>query len=148
MLTARQSAILICAVMFAAISGAWIFEAAGYLPCELCLMQRWAYYAVVPLTAALAMLNPPWLKRALWLVALILLASMVLGIYHSGVEWKFWAGPQACSGGSLGGGLPDLSKAVVMCDEPALRIFGISLAGFNAIISAAMAWVAMKGARS
>jgi disulfide bond formation protein DsbB len=138
---------LIFMVMLATIIGAWIFEYAGYPPCELCLKQRWAYYAVVPLTGILAVMNPPWLKQALWLVFLILLASMIFGIYHSGVEWKFWAGPSTCTGGSLAGGLPDLTKPAVMCDQPAIRIFGISLAGYNAIISGAMAWVAAKAAR-
>jgi disulfide bond formation protein DsbB len=148
MLTSRQSATIICLVMLTTIVGAWIFEYAGYPPCELCLKQRWAYYAIVPLTAYLAAGNPRWIKTGLLLALVILLASMVFGIYHSGVEWKFWAGPQTCSGGSLAGGLPDLTKAVVKCDEPALRIFGISLAGYNALISAAMAFVAWRGARA
>ncbi len=148
MLTSRQSATLICLIMLVTIVGAWIFEYAGYPPCELCLKQRWAYYAIVPFTAFLSLANPRMLRSGLWVAFLILVASSVFGIYHSGVEWKFWAGPQTCSGGSLAGGLPDLTKAVVKCDEPSLRIFGISLAGYNALISAAMALVAWRGARA
>ncbi len=141
----QRAAAFVATVMLATIIGAWIFEYAGYLPCELCLKQRWAYYAVVPIALLLALINPPWIRHGLWLVLLILIASMLFGIYHSGVEWKFWPGPGTCSGGDFAGGLPDLGKPVVKCDEPAIRILGLSLAGWNAVISAAMAWVAFRG---
>jgi disulfide bond formation protein DsbB len=135
-------------VSIATIAGAWIFEAAGYLPCELCLMQRWAYYAAIPLTAVLLVAAP--LQRAgLYLLALLWIGSMIFGIFHSGVEWKWWAGPTACTGsGGLSTGLPDLSSPVVMCDQPAIRILGLSLAGWNAVISLGLALVALAGARS
>ena len=145
-LTPLRAAQIIFVVFLATIVGAWIFEYAGYLPCELCLKQRFAYYAVVPLTLILAVLKPSWIRSGLWLAFLILLASMVFGIYHSGVEWKWWPGPTECAGGAMAGGLPDLSKAVVKCDEPSLYVLGLSLASWNAIISAAMAFVAFKGA--
>jgi disulfide bond formation protein DsbB len=143
----QRSAAIVAAVMLATIVGAWIFQFAGYLPCDLCLKQRWAYYAIVPLAFLLAILNPSWIKAGLWLAVLILLASMIFGIYHSGVEWKFWAGPGTCGAGSLTDGLPDLTKPVVKCEEAAIRILGLSLAGWNAVISAAMAYVAYAGAR-
>ncbi len=146
-LSPQRAAAAVTAVMLATIIGAWAFEYAGYLPCELCLKQRWAYYAVVPLTLLLAIVNPSWIRTGLWLAFLILIASMVFGIYHSGVEWKFWPGPGTCGAGDISGGLPDLTKPVVKCDEPAIRILGLSLAGWNAVISAAMACVAWKGAR-
>jgi disulfide bond formation protein DsbB len=74
---------------------------------------------------------------------------MIFGIFHSGVEWKWWAGPTACTGsGGLSTGLPDLSSPVVMCDQPAIRILGLSLAGWNAVISLGLALVALAGARS
>ncbi len=147
-LSPHRSAAFIAVVMLATILGAWIFEYAGYLPCDLCLKQRWAYYAVVPLTLLLAVLNPSWIRMGLWLALLILLASMVFGIYHSGVEWKWWPGPGTCGAGAMSGGLPDLTKPVVKCDEPAIRILGLSLAGWNAIISAAMAYIAFRGAKA
>jgi disulfide bond formation protein DsbB len=74
------------------------------------------------------------------------IGSAVFGAYHAGVEWKFWPGPDTC-GGSLSGILPDLSKPVVACDAAAIRILGLSLAGWNAVISLAMAAVALVGAR-
>jgi disulfide bond formation protein DsbB len=147
-LSPRNALLLLLVVSIATIAGAWIFEAAGYLPCELCLMQRWAYYAAIPLTAVLLVAAP--LQRAgLYLLALLWIGSMIFGIFHSGVEWKWWAGPTACTGsGGLSTGLPDLSSPVVMCDLPAIRILGLSLAGWNAVISLGLALVALAGARS
>jgi len=147
-LTPRHALLLLLLMSIATIAGAWIFEAAGYLPCELCLMQRWAYYAAIPLTAMLLVAAP--LQRAgLYLLALLWIGSMIFGIFHSGVEWKWWAGPTVCTGsGALSMGLPDLSSPVVMCDQPAIRILGLSLAGWNAVISMGLALVALAGARS
>jgi disulfide bond formation protein DsbB len=150
-LTVHRAAILVLAIAFATIAGAWVFEYFGYAPCELCLKQRWAYYAGVPIALILSMIapaNPKTARLGLYILALIWIASMVFGIYHSGVEWKLWAGPAACTGGGGLTGLPDLSKPVVMCDQPSLRIFGLSLAGWNAILSLAMAVIALKGARA
>ena len=133
----RQAMMLVFLITLATILGAWVFEYYGYAPCELCLKQRFAYYAAVPLSLLFLLMsqnNPKLLRGGLVLLGLIMLASCIFGIYHSGVEWKFWTGPTECTG-NFGGGLPDLSKKAVMCDQAAIRIFGISLAGYNAIIS-------------
>ncbi len=156
-LDGRQAAALIAVVAFATIAGAWIFEAYGFAPCDLCLKQRYAYYIGVPL-AALLMLGwpalPPSLARAgLILLALIFVASAIFGIYHAGVEWRFWPGPADCTGAlEQAGSVQDFMKQlqmskVVRCDEVALRIFGLSLAGWNAVISAALVAVAALGLR-
>lgn len=146
-LTSRQSALLIAFVLFVIITGAWIFEYAGYPPCELCLLQRWAYYASIPFALLLGLLQPRWIKPGLFLLGLVLLANAVFGVYHSGVEWKWWEGPATCSGGAFSGGLPDLSKPGVMCNEAAIRILGLSLAGWNAVVCACLAVVAFSAAR-
>jgi disulfide bond formation protein DsbB len=149
--TTRRAALLICAVALATILGAWIFEYFGYAPCELCLKQRWAYYLAIPLSLAIALAPPSATALArygLSVLALLWLGSMVFGIYHSGVEWKWWPGPDTCtSTGGISGGLPDLTAPVVLCDTPAIRIFGLSLAGWNAIISLSLALVALGGLR-
>lgn len=149
-LTPRRACWIIAAIAFVTIAGAWVFEAAGYPPCDLCLKQRWAYYSAIPVAAALALLPPSGLTRAgLYLLALLWLASMVFGVYHSGVEWKWWQGPSTCgAGGGLIDGLPDLTAPVVLCTEAAIRIFGLSLAGWNAVISLALAAIAAAGARA
>ena len=151
-LTPQRAAFVIFAVALATIVGAWIFEYSGYAPCELCLKQRWAYYTGVPLALIVALTaprNPGLAKAGLALLALLWLGSMVFGIYHSGVEWKWWPGPTACTAqAGFSGGLPDLSKPAVLCDTPAIRILGLSLAGWNAVISLALALVAAAGLRA
>ena len=149
-LTPQQALLLIAAVAFATIAGAWIFEYFDFPPCELCLKQRYAYYAAIPLAAVLASIAPgqPQAARVgLYALALIWLASMVFGIWHSGIEWKWWQGPTSCTGVGELSALPDLSKPVAMCDQPALRIFGLSLAGWNAVISLGLAIVAIRATR-
>ncbi len=142
-----QTTRFIAFVLFVIIAGAWIFEWAGYPPCELCLMQRWAYYVGVPFATFMAMARPTWLKWGLLALALVLAANAVFGVFHAGVEWKWWAGPASCSGGTISEGLPDLTKPGVMCNEAALRILGLSLAGWNAIISGTLAMLALRAIR-
>ena len=152
----RTLALAIFALAFAAIAGAWIFEAMGYLPCDLCLEQRYAYYVGVPL-AALTWLVADRLGRAtslLFLVlALIFAANMALAIYHSGVEMKLWQGPSACTGSAMNGpaNAADLlaqleTVKVVRCDAVSLRVFGLSLANWNIFISLALAALGAWGA--
>lgn len=149
MITQRNALIFIFIVSLLTIIGAFIFQWAGYEPCPLCYMQRWAYYAAIPLSlvfAGIARSNAGIARWGLLLLALIFIANSVFGIYHAGAEWKFWPGPASC-GGSLGEGLPSLTnEPVVRCDEAAIRILGLSLAGWNAVICAVLALVALKGA--
>jgi disulfide bond formation protein DsbB len=146
----RNAALIVFAVSTLTIIGAWIFEGLGYEPCELCLKQRWAYYAVIPLSLAVASIagrRPSMARLGLLLVGLVMVASAVFGIYHAGVEWKWWPGPGTCEG-TLSGGLPKLgTEPVVACDQAAIRILGLSLAGWNAVISLCLAVVALFGAR-
>ena len=131
-------------VALATIIGAWGFEKiGGYLPCELCLKQRWAYYFAVPLAALL--LRPaaggrPLARWGLAVLALVMAASALLGVYHSGVEWGWWPGPPVCTvGAGLSGGLPDLNTAkVIRCDEAQWRFLGLSFAGWNVVVSLAL----------
>jgi disulfide bond formation protein DsbB len=155
--TPLRAALAIALVAFATIAGAWIFEAFGYLPCELCLKQRWAYYAGVPLaglTTLVAMYSTTLARPLLWLLSLLFFGSMAFGVYHAGVEWGFWPGPTACSGAATSvGSMDDFMKQlqttqVVQCDKVAIRILGLSLAGWNAVISAAMSALAMTVARA
>ena len=148
-LTRAQTIVAVFGIAAATILGAWAFQVAGFLPCELCLKQRVAYYVVL-IIAALALgftrRSPILLRQALLVLGLVMVASCLFGIYHAGVEWKFWAGPETCTGAGFGGGLPDLTKQAVMCDQPAIRIVGLSLAGWNAIISAFTAWLCLAKA--
>ncbi|MGZ5914504.1 MAG: disulfide bond formation protein B [Hyphomicrobium sp.] len=141
----------------AAILGALGFQYLGGIePCELCLKQRWAYYAGVPvLFAALVLLSADQRRLATLLFALVavaFLANAVLGVYHAGVEWHFWPGPEACTGAqplstSVGGLLNSLpSTNVVRCDEAAWRFAGISLAGWNVVVSLLVLVMSLRAA--
>jgi disulfide bond formation protein DsbB len=148
--------ILFIALALATILGAWGFEYAGYKPCPLCLAQRLPYYTAIPAAAAALILERAGRRDIAGGLYLACMAVMIIGagagIYHSGVEWHFWQGSAACS--NLGGLdmsknlLPNLTdKSFVSCTEAALRIFGISLAGYNALIAAALAVLAWLAAR-
>lgn len=152
------AALAIGGIGVAAILGAWFFQyGIGLRPCPLCLEQRIAYYFTIPL-AALTFLGARYgasrkvLVAAFLAMAAAMLWNAGLGAYHAGVEWKFWAGPQDCGGalgdlGSAGGMLKQLETIrVVRCDEVAWSFLGLSLAGYNVLISLAMAALAMFGA--
>lgn len=145
----QKASLAIFVIAAATLAGAWIFQFAGYDPCHLCLQQRWPYYFAIPFSLLLSVSagkSPNGARRGLYILALAMLGSAIFGAYHAGVEWKWWPGPDTCSG-DISGGLPDLTRVVVACNEAALRILGISLAGWNAMISAALAAVALAGAR-
>lgn len=116
----------------------------GYAPCPLCLMQRYAYYAAIPLLfIAMALVSemPRLAALVFFVVALAFLANAGLGVYHAGAEWKFWPGPDTCATAQslptnpadLLSGLAD--TRVVRCDEAAWTFAGLSLAGWNVIAS-------------
>lgn len=153
-LTASLAVTLIAA---ATIAGAWFFQLVlEILPCPLCLEQRYAYYLAIPLGALTALAARggaprPLLLIGLAILALATLANAGLGAYHSGVEWGFWKGPTDCSGPvvNLGSAKDLLSRLdtvkVVRCDEVQWRFLGLSLAGYNVLISLLMAAVAARG---
>lgn len=123
------------------------FQAAGYAPCELCILQRW------PHVAAIAVAVLVWLTGRVRALAVLGMAAagiaMGLALYHTGVEMTLWAGPSHCSGtvGNLATmSAQDLmtrlqSAPVVRCDEVAWRFLGLSMAAWNAVFSAGLAVV-------
>ena len=151
------AALTIAAVGAATILGALVFQHGfGLQPCPLCLQQRWPYYLTIPLALLVALgarrhATRRALVGGLVVIALLLLWGAGLGVYHAGVEWGWWAGPQDCAGSvtSLGAGgnlLQQMQRArVVRCDEAAWRFLGLSLAGWNALIALALAAVAVAG---
>src|SRR5271163_4073703 len=149
-------ALMIATASLAILAAVWSFQALGYEPCELCLNQRYAFYAAAPLavlTAFAASRSAHGLARAGFaLLAAAFVANAVLAAYHAGVEYHWWAGPTACTGGPGSLDVNDLVKAldsvkVVRCDEVQLRIAGLSLAGWNVLASAVLAAYAALAAR-
>lgn len=121
----------------------------GYPPCEICMWQRYPHVAaiVVGLGGGLAVLSgrlgagPGRLFAELAMVLVAL--SGLIGVYHAGVEWHVWAGPAACTGQAFEyTGTLDLNAHIVQCDTAAWRLFGISMAGYNAVISLGAAGLA------
>jgi disulfide bond formation protein DsbB len=154
---ALTASLAIMAIAAATLAGAWFFQLVlEILPCPLCLEQRYAYYFAVPFAALVALAAAKGAPRPLLLVglailALAALANAWLGAYHSGVEWGLWKGPTDCTGqignfGSAGNLLERLDTVkVVRCDEVQWRFLGLSLAGYNVLISLLMAAIAAWG---
>ncbi|MFC5387243.1 disulfide bond formation protein B [Aquamicrobium segne] len=130
----------------------------GYIPCKLCYEQRTPYYIGAPLMLLAAL--SAWLQLPTWITRLLLVAGgalmvygLYLGAYHAGVEWSWWQGPADCGNVGVvvdtgGRGVLDALDQFVppACDKAALRILGLSMAGWNAIASLILAGVAFRGA--
>lgn len=140
LITARWIALL---VPLALIGGALFSQFVGKLiPCEMCMWQRYPHYAAIGV-AAIAFVIPD--RRATWalvaIAALLIGTSGVIGVMHAGVEYKWWPGFTPCTAGFKPGAtgmemIEMLRHApIVRCDTAQWTLFGISLAGFNAIIS-------------
>ncbi len=150
----RTAAVLVALGAALTVGGALVFEHGfGYVPCKLCLTERVPYYTAIPL-ALLAAIVPGRIARVLLgLIALVLFYGAGLGVYHAGEEWGFWPGPTDCGGGSgagpaeVGDFLKSLETTrVVDCSTAAWRFIGLSLAGWNAVIAAGLAILAVGGA--
>jgi disulfide bond formation protein DsbB len=132
-------------VPLALLGGAYGFQYVwGHLwPCEMCWWQRYAHFAALAFALA-AVLAGPRLKDSgrilVWLAALAIFVSGAIGFYHAGVELKLLPGFSHCTASVGGGSADDLLKAafdrgMVLCDDVQWSLFGISMAGWNAIVS-------------
>ena len=141
----------------AVILGALAFEyIGGFRPCPLCLQQRYAYYLSIPLLfIAMVFLSSGPRQAAIALLffcSMIFLANAAFGVYHAGGEWGYWDLPATCSAtGELSGGGANLLKSlqdakVPECGKPELIILGLSLAGWNALISTCLTIGCLKAA--
>jgi disulfide bond formation protein DsbB len=154
------AAAAVALIGLATIGGFFFFQyVLGYPPCPLCLEQRNAYYVSVPLAALLWLgsqfgASKKVLVAGFAVIAAVMLWNTGLSAYHAGVEWKFWPGPQDCSGpiDSFGAAKDLLKKldniSVVRCDQAAWRFLGLSLAGWDVLVSLALAAIAAWGARA
>jgi disulfide bond formation protein DsbB len=123
----------------------------GLPPCEMCHWQRWPHIAALVFGLA-AVALPRWRVQLLMLAALSFAITGGIGVFHAGVEWKWWQGLTSCSGSATPNSLEDLramlmTAPVVRCDDAAIRVLGLSMAGWNALWSAALAAFALLAAR-
>lgn len=157
------SAAFVSLASLATILGAWAFQLiGGYVPCKLCLEERVPYYIGVPLAlialAAALSRAPAWVTRVLLaVVAVVFLYGAYLGTYHAGAEWGWWPGPSDCGSTGALTTTNDLVNQlkhirIVSCTEAAWRFpdvaWGLSFAGWNAVVSLIVAAAAAFGAAS
>jgi disulfide bond formation protein DsbB len=136
-------ALALGALSLALILGALGFQYLGRLPpCEMCMWQRYPHFAAAAiglgggLLIALGLLDRKFAPALAALTAFAIAVSGGIALYHAGVEWHWWKGPSACTGTAFRfTGTLDLTAPVVSCDAAAWRLFGLSLAGYNALIS-------------
>jgi disulfide bond formation protein DsbB len=145
-------ALLVSAGMLAT---AHIFQWMGYAPCPLCLRQREVYWAALAIgvlayvPVRTGRLGLPVLNL---LLAAVFAAGLVVAGFHAGIEWKWWPGPASCSG--LGAGPVDAGDLAALlegtatvrapaCEEAAWRMLGLSMAGWNALVSAGLAAISL-----
>jgi disulfide bond formation protein DsbB len=156
---AAMAAIFAGSVSLILLGGALAFQYLGGLaPCEMCIWQRWphGFSIVVGLIGGMLARSevlPSHLAKYLAAGAIAgLVVSGAIGVFHAGVEWKFWPGPSECTGFGYVPGQEDFKPLqIVRCDEAQWRLFGISLAGYNAIfcfIAAAIAALVLRGSTS
>lgn len=154
---ARWLAVL---VPFALLAGALGSQYIGGLhPCEMCHWQRWGHYAALGLALiAFALKGEPGRSRAfVWLAALAILSSGLIGAYHAGVEAHIFEGFTKCTTTATGGSTDEIlaqimAAPLVRCDQVQWSFLGISMAGWNALLSigfaCVIAWLSLKPLRA
>ena len=145
MLTPPRGLVLCALVSAALLGGALLFEhVGGMAPCSLCIWQRWAHVAVIVCALGWLVISQPIgasLRAGLVVTALAGMASVGIAGYHAGVEWQLWAGPAGCTAAlSSGGSTADLvdsllATPVIRCDDVPWSLFGLSMAGWNMLLS-------------
>ena len=127
---------------FGLLGGAYASQYIGGLyPCEMCWWQRWPHFAALPLALGAFVLGGQGLRKTLTLLAaLAILTSGLIGGYHAGVEYGWWEGITTCSSTVAPGSGKEVLEAIlnaplIRCDIAPWTLFGISLAGFNFLIS-------------
>ena len=158
LITRFNAALLVLVSSLLTIGGAWFIELVlGVKPCHLCLIGRIPHYIGIPVAALALIANRPSIsprigRAMLALLAIVFLVGTGIAAYHSGVEFGIFTGPTDCTGTiEKAADIQDFLKQlqtvkVIRCDEVAMRIFGLSLASWNAVISLGLAVVAAFGA--
>jgi disulfide bond formation protein DsbB len=121
----------------------------GLAPCELCLLQRWPWAAAIALAlVALIVGSRPALPWVALLLAVVFAVGATLAFYHVGVEQHWFAGPSACTASTGATTLEELKRQIlgtapVLCDRVQWALLGVSLAGWNLLVSLGMAAICL-----
>ena len=154
---ARWVALLVPAALLAGALGSQYYG--GLYPCEMCHWQRWPHYAAVALALlSFAMRGQPDRGRSfVWLAALAIFTSGAIGVYHAGVEAGIFEGLTTCSAALSGGSSADIladimATPLVRCDQIQWSFLGVSMAGWNAILSigsaSVISWLSLRRPRA
>ena len=154
---ARWLALLVPAALLAGALGSQYYG--GLYPCEMCHWQRWPHYAALALALlSFAMRGQPDRGRSfVWLAALGIFTSGAIGVYHAGVEAGIFEGLTTCSAALSGGSSADIladimATPLVRCDQIQWSFLGISMAGWNAILSigsaSVISWLSLRRPRA
>lgn len=127
----------------------------GLPPCPLCLWQRWPYWAAIGLGLVALALPARLRPGVLAAMAMLFLGNAGIAALHAGVEWGFWPSPVpecAVETGAPAGSVDDLLRTLrplpaIPCDEAAIRVLGLSMAGWNAVYALAVGVVLATAAR-
>ncbi|HLI13808.1 MAG TPA: disulfide bond formation protein B [Alphaproteobacteria bacterium] len=146
---------IVLAASIAVLGGAFLFQYIGGLaPCVLCIYQRYPYGITIALSVlALIVAEPRMRAGALALCGIAFLVGAGIGVFHVGVEQHWWEGTAACTGNVSAGTSLEAMKAqllaapIVRCDRVAWSLFGISMAGYNVLISLGLAGFSLAAAR-
>ncbi|MDB5662862.1 MAG: hypothetical protein JWN59_1200 [Sphingomonas bacterium] len=137
-----KARLLALAVPAALLAGALGSQYVGGLyPCEMCHWQRWPHYAALALAiAAFGAGRRPVARPLVLLAGLAILISGAIGLFHAGVEYGWWEGLTRCAAVNTGGSSADILREImatpmIRCDEAQWTLLGVSLAGFNALLS-------------
>ena len=141
---ARALALLAPIVMLA---GAYAFQYVGGLhPCEMCWWQRYAHFAAIPLALVAYGVRGRACISGLFagFAGIAVGVSGLIGLFHAGVEYGWWEGLTTCSTSPAGGSATDLlnqimASPITRCDVAPWHMFGISMAGYNGLLSSAAA---------
>lgn len=146
----QKTALLAAAGSAGLMIGALIFQYGfGMAPCKMCIWQRWPHVIAIVLGALIYVMPNRFIAL---LSGLVVLVGGFIGVYHAGVEQKWWEGPTDCTGSGLSvtDNLLDMTAPVhvVMCDVIPWSMFGISMAGWNAIISFGLVYIWIRAFRT
>ena len=149
-MTRTQLILTATAGSIALLGGAFVFQLLGYAPCKMCYWQRWPH-ALAIFMGTLALVQPKFQRGLAALGACAAGLTGLIGIYHAGVEQKWWEGPTSCTGNGASLENVDLLSTdiapIVLCDEIVWSLMGITMAGFNAIFSLVLVTVWIKAAK-
>ncbi|WP_299030844.1 disulfide bond formation protein B [uncultured Sulfitobacter sp.] len=136
----------------AVLGGAYAFQhLGGMAPCKLCIWQRWPHATAIFIGAIILFTGE---VKLAWLGALAALSTALIGMYHVGVEQGWWEGPTSCTSGGVENLSAEqlldqiLAAPLVRCDDIAWQLAGISMAGWNAILSLVLVALWIKAART